>query len=105
MRSLNRTILVGSLSLFYSFGSDFLAYLTGVRDQGGTWSDFDGISVAVMLLKAVLGSVAALMLLLAKPPDGGVILPPSALVKAQVPQVPHYDLGDSKASKGFQGFL
>lgn len=74
MRSQTRTILAGALGYLVGFGTDLVSYLTGIRDQGGTWSDVDGISIATIVVSGLVSAGGALMLLLAKPPETGTLV-------------------------------
>ncbi len=69
MTPLRKKILAGAIGYLGTFLTSSTTYLTGIRDQGGTWRDVDGISVALFALLAIGGGVGALGALLTKSPN------------------------------------
>ena len=99
MRSSTRTILAGALGVFVGFGTDFVSYLQGIQDKGGTFSEINSITVASIVLSSLISGAGALMLLLADPPEGkrlvnGPKKPASTLIDGK-----EYDVVDLGASK------
>lgn len=69
MTPLRKKIMVGAIGYIGVFLTSVTTYLTGIRDQGGTWQDVDGVSIGLFALLAISGGVSALGALLAKSPN------------------------------------